>query len=132
MVSYDNLKRVCKNWRIGIFRNRSWPPPLLKIFKMPIPVWKYLLCQVFNTSFGIFNGTVKSKKKIPVQNNQNPQISVLGKIFAKQKTKLAFLPITRFFHQSWIQDHYGEFSLKVEKLKNSLSRRTLPENGLIR
>ena len=52
-----------------------------------------------------------------VKNNQNPQISVHWKIFAKQKTKLAFLPIRRFFHQSWIHDHYGEFSLKVEKLK---------------
>ena len=52
-----------------------------------------------------------------VQNNQNLQISMRGKIFAKQKTKLAFLPIRRVFHQSWIQDHYGEFSLKVEKLK---------------
>ena len=27
----------------------------------------------------------------PVQNNQNPQISVHGKIFAKQKNKLDFL-----------------------------------------
>ena len=56
-------------------------------------------------------------KNFPVQNNQNPQITVHRKIFAKQKTKLAFLPSRRFFHQSWIYDHFGEFSLKVEKLK---------------
>ena len=86
---------------------------------------------MFNTSFGICNGTDECRI-FSVQNNQNLQISMRGKIFAKQKTKLAFLPIMRVFHQSWIQDHYGEFSLKVKKLKNTFSRRTLPENGLIR
>ena len=38
----------------------------------------------------------------PVQNNQNPQTSVHGKIFTKQKAKLAFLPIWRFFQRNWI------------------------------
>ena len=40
-----------------------------------------------------------------------------GKYLLNKKTKLDFLPFRRFFYQSWIQDHYGEFSLKVEKLK---------------
>ena len=51
MASYDKLERVCKNWRLGIFRNRcsaGYKPGVYLTFTTGVKIWKTAAHMVLN------------------------------------------------------------------------------------